>query len=139
MTNNTGATATLYGFIDWNNDGDFGGTGETVTTTVATGTADCSSTLTFNVPAGALTGVDLAARFRLSTDSTLGATDPAGDNGPIPAPDGEVEDYILRRGAIGNYIWNDENSDGYQDAGEPGLPNITVQLKNAAGSVSRLR
>ena len=28
VTNSTGATATLYGFIDWNNDGDFGDTGE---------------------------------------------------------------------------------------------------------------
>ena len=38
-------------------------------------------------------------------------------------------------GAIGNYVWIDENNDGYQDAGEPGLPNVTVQLKNAQGVV----
>ncbi len=31
-------------------------------------------------------------------------------------------------GAIGNYVWVDENSDGLQDAGEPGIPNVAVQL-----------
>lgn len=35
-----------------------------------------------------------------------------------------------RTGAIGNLVWVDENSDGYQDAGEPGLANVTVQLKH---------
>ena len=38
-------------------------------------------------------------------------------------------------GAIGNYVWLDENSDGYQDAGEPGIPNVTVQLKDGSGTV----
>ncbi|MGB1249470.1 MAG: SdrD B-like domain-containing protein [Candidatus Promineifilaceae bacterium] len=32
---------------------------------------------------------------------------------------------------IGNYVWWDENSDGYQDAGESGIANVTVQLYNA--------
>ncbi|MCB9139634.1 MAG: carboxypeptidase regulatory-like domain-containing protein [Caldilineaceae bacterium] len=31
-------------------------------------------------------------------------------------------------GAIGNFVWLDENSDGYQDEGEPGLPNVAVVL-----------
>ena len=53
-------------------------------------------------------------------------------------PDGEVEDYavtIQSAGSIGNYVWLDENSDGYQDAGEPGLPNVTVKLYNATGGL----
>lgn len=29
--------------------------------------------------------------------------------------------------ALGNYVWVDENSDGYQDEGEPGIPNVTVK------------
>ena len=29
---------------------------------------------------------------------------------------------------IGNFIWDDLDSDGIQDVGEPGLPGITVQL-----------
>ena len=36
---------------------------------------------------------------------------------------------------IGNFVWNDLNSDGDQDAGEPGLVGITVQLWNSAKSV----
>ncbi len=38
-------------------------------------------------------------------------------------------------GAIGNTIWIDENSDGYQDVGEDGLANVTVNLYNSAGSL----
>ncbi|MEA3336028.1 MAG: SdrD B-like domain-containing protein [Chloroflexota bacterium] len=37
-------------------------------------------------------------------------------------------------GAIGNYVWLDENSDGYQDAGEPGIPNVAVVLYDKEGS-----
>ena len=35
---------------------------------------------------------------------------------------------------IGNYMWVDENADGVQDAGEPGIPGVTVQLYDATGS-----
>lgn len=37
-------------------------------------------------------------------------------------------------GAVGNYVWVDENSDGYQDAGEPGIPNVTVILRDSGGT-----
>jgi len=33
---------------------------------------------------------------------------------------------------VGNFIWDDLDQDGKQDVGEPGLPNITVQLWNGA-------
>jgi hypothetical protein len=33
---------------------------------------------------------------------------------------------------IGNLVWNDLNADGLQDAGEPGLPNVALELWNAA-------
>ena len=29
---------------------------------------------------------------------------------------------------IGNFVWNDTNSNGVQDTGEPGLPNVPIQL-----------
>jgi anti-anti-sigma factor len=50
----------------------------------------------------------------------------AQDNPFVVDPDGD--------GVIGNRIWLDENRDGYQDDGEPGLPNITVQLTDATES-----
>lgn len=33
---------------------------------------------------------------------------------------------------VGNFVWNDLDDDGVQDAGEPGLGGITVQLWNSA-------
>ena len=33
-----------------------------------------------------------------------------------------------RPGAIGDIVWNDLNGDGYQDPGEPGIPNVTLDL-----------
>ncbi len=33
---------------------------------------------------------------------------------------------------IGDFVWNDLNANGIQDAGEPGLPGITVSLSNGA-------
>jgi protocatechuate 3,4-dioxygenase beta subunit len=42
---------------------------------------------------------------------------------------------FVRPAAIGNFVWVDENSDGYQDAGEPGIPNVRILLKDSAGNV----
>ncbi|HOV47861.1 MAG TPA: SdrD B-like domain-containing protein [Anaerolineae bacterium] len=43
----------------------------------------------------------------------------------------EEDNGFYRPTAIGNRVWLDENSNGIQDAGEPGLANITVQLWNS--------
>lgn len=32
---------------------------------------------------------------------------------------------------VGNFVWHDLNGNGQQDAGEPGVPNVTVQLWNS--------
>ena len=39
--------------------------------------------------------------------------------------------------AIGDTVWADLNCDGIQNAGEPGLANVTVQLKDSNGNVIR--
>jgi len=39
--------------------------------------------------------------------------------------------------SIGDWVWQDVNCNGIQDAGEPGLNNVTVNLLNAAGNVVR--
>ena len=113
---NSSGTGKLNAFFDWNNDGDFLDAGEAITElSVVAG----NNNLSVPVPAGAVTGVNLGARFRVSSAGGLTALG--------AAPDGEVEDYLVsvqKPGAIGNYVWVDENSDGYQDAGEPGLPNV---------------
>ncbi|NJL77482.1 MAG: hypothetical protein HC892_23025, partial [Saprospiraceae bacterium] len=38
-------------------------------------------------------------------------------------------------GAIGNYVWLDEDSNGLQDEGEAGIPNVQVDLKDMNGNV----
>jgi hypothetical protein len=35
-------------------------------------------------------------------------------------------------GQIGDFVWQDLNNNGCQDAGEPGIPNVTVQLYSGA-------
>ena|GEM_PF-694989 len=37
--------------------------------------------------------------------------------------------------AVGDYVWIDEDRDGAQDAGEPVLPGVTVELLDAEGTV----
>jgi uncharacterized repeat protein (TIGR01451 family) len=36
-----------------------------------------------------------------------------------------------RYGAVGDYVWDDLDNDGVQDAGEPGVSNVTVRLYDA--------
>src|SRR5690606_19294157 len=35
--------------------------------------------------------------------------------------------------SIGDFVWDDLDGNGLQDVGEPGLPNVTVELFNDAG------
>ncbi len=37
--------------------------------------------------------------------------------------------------SLGDFVWNDTNGDGIQDAGEPGQPGVTVNLQDCASSV----
>ena len=88
VTNTSGSSAALFGWIDYDNDGVFDNATERAQVAVADGTVDGVVTLVFpTVPAG-FTGTTYA-RFRLSTDAA--AADPTG-----PAADGEVEDYVAR-------------------------------------------
>jgi hypothetical protein len=36
--------------------------------------------------------------------------------------------YVVPNGSIGDFVWKDLNSDGIQDAGEPGVPAVVVTL-----------
>ena len=84
VTNTTANSAVLYGFLDFNGDGQFGA-GETATVAVPTGSNAVDVVLDFGVvPTGA--AANTYARFRLSSDQA--AASPTGR-----ASDGEVEDY----------------------------------------------
>ena len=69
---------------------------------------------------------------------SLAVTLTAGDE---PNNDGDgnngnlTVDFAFRgTGSIGDFVWNDANRNGVQDAGEPGIPNATVTLTFADGS-----
>jgi hypothetical protein len=86
-TNTTGTAATLYGWIDFNNNGVFDNATERASVSVPTGTTNGTFTLTFPVVPTGFTGTTYA-RFRLSTDV-------AAANATGTASDGEVEDYAV--------------------------------------------
>jgi uncharacterized repeat protein (TIGR01451 family) len=75
---------------------------------------------------------------RGGTSPELGAIDDGMMVVNLAAADDTNNDFLLCRGiflgAIGDYVWVDEDSDGNQDAGEPGLANVTVRLYAADGT-----
>jgi hypothetical protein len=124
----------LNAWIDFNGDGDFSDAGEQIINnlTLAAG----SNPIGYNVPLGAVPG-QTGARFRVTAASGQGGDSPTG-----LASTGEVEDYLVSiatssapLGAIGNRVWLDENGDGIQDAGEPGIGGVTVELLDNSGTV----
>uniref|UniRef100_UPI0037C5313D GEVED domain-containing protein n=1 Tax=Prosthecobacter sp. TaxID=1965333 RepID=UPI0037C5313D len=85
--NNSGSTARIFGFIDWNNDGDFADAGETLTAmAVSTSASQQTVNITGTTPGTAALGT-FGARFRLATAATLTSTGTTAN--------GEVEDYIV--------------------------------------------
>jgi len=86
-TNALADPAKLYGFVDFNRDGDFNDIGESAEATIASGATHPTSDLVFQSFEKASSTGKTYARFRLSTDKQLTATGPASD--------GEVEDYDM--------------------------------------------
>jgi uncharacterized repeat protein (TIGR01451 family) len=89
VTNTSGANAYLNVWIDFNNNGSIADAGEQVATNVliATGAGNATQNLSFTVPAASLTGVNLGARFRLTSTLNPGVSGGSGN--------GEVEDHLV--------------------------------------------
>ena len=88
VTNNTGKTARLIGWIDFNKNGTFDAT-EGATAFVSTGTNGGTANLSWNGLSG-LTNGDTYVRLRFSTDIKLSTLTPGST-----MIDGEVEDFLL--------------------------------------------
>ncbi|AEI48781.1 SdrD B-like domain-containing protein [Runella slithyformis] len=43
--------------------------------------------------------------------------------------------FAPKLGSLGDFVWKDLNNNGRQDAGEPGIPGVVVQLLNSIGTV----
>jgi len=138
--------AYLTAWIDWNGDGVFDdseGSTEVVSHTWDSENSEwlykqrrrettaTPVNLSVTIPANAVVGQPIYARFRVSTVDKLTLTD--------IATDGEVEDYeITLEGqpvTIGDRVWTDANGNGVQDGGELGLTNVTVRLLDATNGV----
>ncbi len=121
------------------------GTADDVVTTTAT---DSSGNYQFtNLPPGT---------YQVSKANPAGTTSLADADGGNPnnisvvldfGPDGNAgtaDDRMVKidrdfevkpaAGAIGDRVWLDTDGDGVQDIGEPGLPNVVVELKDGAGA-----
>ena len=84
-------------------------------------------------------GDSLAIRFRVQADSPLEnvdagisniATTRSDQQRPVTAFTIDPVASIVRDSAIGDRVWLDADGDGVQDAGEPGIGNVTVELRN---------
>lgn len=91
LVNNTGTDATLFGWLDYGENGVFE-SGEAVSTTVTSGSTSATLTgWTFT----ALSGTQTYLRLRLTTDSGITTATPGG-----AASDGEVEDHLVVVGLL---------------------------------------
>ncbi len=125
----------LVGYIDFNQDGVFTNANEQVVNQAVdsegTGTVYA---LSFPIPAGTFrtnSVTVLNARFRLLDAEPVFGILGSGSNDAY----GEVEDYQFVFGALGDLTWFDTDKDGVQDAGEPAMTNVTVQLYDAADTL----
>ncbi len=115
--------------------------------TTTAGTAEPTFVVSVvSLPAAFATAVSTHPLSPVQTDSTaiggvtasdLDADNPAGE----PAFPGQgVSDLTndfgyVAQGVIGDYVWEDLDGDGIQEAGEPALSGVTVRLRNSAGTV----
>lgn len=93
VTNNTGNDAHLYGWADWNDDGDFDDMGENIIASTYSNSGIFTISAPVSIPTSPVLTSEIAMRFRISTDqpSVIGPCGP-----PSCAPDGEVEDYLIQ-------------------------------------------
>jgi large repetitive protein len=60
----------------------------------------------------------------VTIDASKATTDTLRNNPQIDAG------FVIAYGSIGDFVWKDRNANGIQDTGEPGVPNIKVELLN---------
>ncbi|MET9634210.1 SdrD B-like domain-containing protein [Lentzea sp. NPDC006480] len=82
----------------------------------------------------------LATKPNVGDDAKDSDVDPAsGCTPPVTVGVGKRENLTLDLGLVsptnrvGDFVWYDNNSNGVQDAGEPGVPDLPVYLQDGAG------
>ena len=74
------------------------------------------------------TGTACAGQY--TNIGTVTAKTPSGTTLTATNPD----NYYGVSGSIGDFVWKDNNSNGIQNSGEPGICGVTVTLQNSSGS-----
>jgi hypothetical protein len=89
--------------------------------------------VTFGTPAGMTASPSNVGNDALDSDSVGGTT------GNYILSSGETNltvdaGFYQQKAALGDFVWKDNDQDGQQDAGEPGIPGVLVTLLNCDGS-----
>eukprot|EP00913_Durusdinium_trenchii_P023335 g21913.t1 len=130
VTNTTGDSATLSGWIDYDGDGVFDNATERAQVVVADGTDHGVVTLVFpTVPQG--TAGTTYARFRLSTDV-------AAEESTGAAADGEVEDYAASITSPSDAAVVDFTKIAHQTNGGPTITDIQTQFGESVTALGDL-
>ncbi len=92
----------------------------------------------FTVPSAILAGKELTIAFQAKVAESVDPgsycnTYSATQNG-VPVTTGSVACVTVAGGKIGDFVWRDWNGDGVQDAGEEGIPGVTVKLYDSTGT-----
>ena len=102
-------------------------TGDTIDWMLGDLAPAASKVLTFKVTVVANTLTEIV------NTANVKYTDPTKPTTPVTTPSNTIKHPLAA--TIGNFIWNDKNGNGIQDAGEPGVPGVKVTLKDPAGKV----
>ena len=81
----------------------------------------------------------LPSNYSFSYFGAQGLDNNAASNGFTLCFETDEDEYLINAGltvlsTIGNFVWDDLNGNGIQDAGEPGIQGVTVTLYNAIGN-----
>ncbi|WP_333600546.1 SdrD B-like domain-containing protein, partial [Flavobacterium sp.] len=99
-----------------------------------TGLIPGTYTVTFTSPAGYTFSPQGAGTT--ATDSNPNAS---GVTGSITLISGQndptIDAGVFQYASVGDFVWNDLNANGIQDAGEPGINNVTVNLYTSGGTL----
>ncbi|MFN8498617.1 MAG: SdrD B-like domain-containing protein [Anaerolineae bacterium] len=102
-------------------------------TTVGTTTTDGVGNYQFpNVTPGPYTVVETDPGFVSTTPNSVAVNAPAG--GTAVANFGDQKAPTQGNGNVTGTVFNDLNGNGTQDPGEPGIPGVTVTLKDPSGN-----
>ncbi|MBK6666234.1 MAG: carboxypeptidase regulatory-like domain-containing protein [Saprospiraceae bacterium] len=113
---------------------------------VATDVTDASGNYEFlNVAPGQYTIMEVQPTGYNSVSDVDATPDPDGNDGTTPndmipvtitAGENDNDNNFIEENlaSLGNYVWEDKDADGIQEAGEPGIANVVVRLFNSAGT-----